>query len=246
MNRKRPLLYLGLASIFALFVLFRLPVSLLGGWLLPDTIRLEGAEGTVWHGRASALGLSGITLQQNLAWDVRWNQLLSGRLVWEIRSRSATDHSAVDLHAAPAGIELRNLQASLPLEPLLGQDARLKPLRLGGMLRLSAPNFSLTPGSVLSVRLENLFSALTPATGALGSSEIRITTQPDRTATWNMRPLEGRLSINGEGQLDLNRGTANGKLTFKPDEALTASLLPLLSLLQQQPGGGYTLDLSRR
>ena len=138
---------------------------------------------------------------------------------------------------------MRDLQLVLPLEPLLNLDARLKPLRLGGMVKLRSASFSPFRPSQASVLLENVFSSLVPKLGALGTAEISIASQADRTAQWTVRPIEGGMAISGNGGLDLKRGTASGKLALKPDEKLAGSLKPVLSLLQEGPSGEYSLTL---
>ncbi|MDR3451169.1 MAG: hypothetical protein P4L96_00020, partial [Rhodoferax sp.] len=127
--------------------------------------------------------------------------------------------------------------------PLLVQDVKLKPLRLGGMVKLSAATFTPQHPSQLSVRVENLISALIPAIGTLGSTEIHLTTQANQTAQWTANPIDGALAIHGEGTFNPTQGTTTGKLAFKPDERLAGNLRPILALLQKGAGGEYLLNL---
>lgn len=243
MSKRKWLAAAGILSVFLGFALVRFPVALAAGFL-PATLQLTGGEGTVWQGRASALGLGGMVLQQDIAWQLHPQSLLRGQLVWEIKGKFATESSRLTLAISPSTLELRDVQVALPLEPLLNQDAKLKPLRLGGMLKLNSAAFTPQRPSELSVRLENLFSALVPTIGALGNTEIKLATQNQQAATWSARPMDGALAINGEGTLDLKRGKVAGKLAFKPDNNLAGSLRPILSLLQQGQNGEYTLALT--
>ncbi len=242
MKKLNKLTWAGIIAVFLLFALIRFPVSLAAGFL-PGNIRLDGTEGTIWQGRASAFGLGGQVVQQDVIWKVRFDNLLKARLAWDISGKFAADTSKLTLSLAPTRIELRDVAVALPLEPFLGQDAKLKSLRLGGLLKLNTANFSPQRPSDLSVRLENLFSALTPAIGSLGSAEISVATQADKTATWSAKPLDGALAVSGSGTMAPMRGKLTGQLGFKPDEKLAASLRPVLSLLQQGANGEYTLAL---
>ncbi len=242
---SRSITYAGILAVFSIFAILQLPMALVANSLLPEKIRLNGCEGTLWQGRASALGLGGMVLQQDIAWQLRLDGLLSGQLRWEIRGKFATEPSRLALVLSPTTITLRDVNVVLPLEPLLNQDSKLKPLRLGGMLKLSSAVFTPQQPSDVSIRMENLFSALVPATGSLGSTEIKLLTQTKQPATWAAQPREGALAISGNGTFDLKRNTASGKLVLKPDEKLAGSLRPILALLQQGTEGNYTLDVGR-
>ncbi len=243
MSKKPTLLYAGILAVLLVFALIRFPVALAAGWLLPEKIRLHGGEGTLWQGRASALGVGGMVVQQDIAWQLHPQSLLRGQLAWEIKGKFAAEHSRLNIALSPGAIELRDVHVALPLEPFLNQDAKLKPLRLGGLLKLGSTRFTPQRASEIVVRLENLFSALVPAIGALGTTEIKLATQTDQTAKWTAQPVEGALAIRGEGTFNPKRGTATGTLAFKPDEKLAGSLRPILSLLQQGANSEYTLAL---
>lgn len=241
MSQRKGWIAGGLLVVFLVFALLRFPVSLAAGFL-PATFKLTGAQGTLWHGRASALGLGGMVVQQDVVWQWQPQRLLHGQLAWEIRGQFAADSSRLTLALSPGAVEAREMHLALPLEPLLAQEAKLKPLRLGGILKLQSAVFTLQRPSELSARVENLFSALVPGIGALGNTQIQLSTPNSQAATWTVRPVDGPLAINGEGTLDLKRGTATGKLAFKPDSHLAGSLRPILSFLQSGANGEYTLQ----
>ncbi len=243
MNRKKGLIYAGLAATFTVFALARFPVALAADWLIPQKINLAGSEGSLWQGRASALGLDGMAVQQDIAWKFRPGDLARGQLAWDVSGKFAGDSSKLVLSVSPVSVELRDVQLALPLEPLLNLDAKLKSLRLGGMVKLRSASFSPLRPSQASVLLENVFSALVPKLGSLGTAEINLASQADRTAQWTVRPIEGGMAISGNGGLDLKRGSASGTLTLKPDEKLAGNLKPVLSLLQEGPAGEYSLTL---
>lgn len=242
MSKRKWLVAAGILIVFLGFALVRFPVALAAGFL-PATLQLTGGEGTVWQGRASALGLGGMAVQHDIAWQLQPQRLLRGQLAWEIKGKFAAEQSRLTLAVSPNAVEVRDMQVALPLEPLLAQDAKLKPLRLGGMLKLQSVVFTLQRPSELSARVENLFSALVPGIGALGNTQIQLSVPNSQAASWAARPEDGPMAINGEGTLDLKRGKVAGKLTFKPDNKLAGSLRPILSLLQQDANGEYTLAL---
>ena len=160
MNRKKGLIYAGLAATFTVFALARFPVALAADWLIPQKINLAGSEGSLWQGRASALGLDGMAVQQDIAWKFRPGDLARGQLAWDVSGKFAGDSSKLVLSVSPVSVELRDVQLALPLEPLLNLDAKLKSLRLGGMVKLRSASFSPLRPSQASVLLENVFSAL--------------------------------------------------------------------------------------
>lgn len=244
---KRPLLYAGIGCVISVFALAQIPASLVVGAVLPAGIQLEGCEGTLWHGRARTLGLGEMAVQQDVSWRFRAGDVLAGRLAWDFSGKYGAETSSLTLAVSSSrSPRLENVRLALPLEPLLNQSPKLKPLRIGGLLRLSTPAIDpLTPATA-SGRIENLFSALAPEIGSLGSSEFSITTQPDHTATWTIRPVEGALTITGNGKIDLHRESVAGKLAFKPDEKLSGTLRPVLSGLSAGSEGEYVLALSEK
>lgn len=245
MSKRKWLAAAGILTVFLGFALVRFPVALAAGFL-PASLQLTGGEGSLWQGRASVLGLGGMVVQHDIAWQLQPQSLLRGQLVWEIKGKFATESSRLTLALSPGAVEVRDMQVALPLEPLLAQEAKLKPLRLGGMLKLNSAAFTPQRPSNLSARVENLFSALVPAIGALGSAQIQLAAQNQQAATWTARPMDGALAIIGEGTLDLKRGKVAGKLAFKPDNNLAGSLRPILSFLQSGANGEYTLQFPAR
>lgn len=245
MNAKKPFLYLGLASVFAIFVVARLPVSLLGGWFLPDAIRLDGCEGTLWQGRAAAVGVNGQIVQQDLRWQFFPRHLLKGQLAWTVQGTFQQQNSQLSLQLGPTQIALQDIKLALPAGPLLAAHDRLKTLKLGGLLHVNSARLTSHQASTLEGRLENLFSPLAPNQGSLGSYRLALTLKPGLTGQWQVQPQQGALAIRGSGTLDLAQGMAGGSLAFTPQDDSLASLKPVLATLPSQ-NGAYTLNFSSR
>src|SRR5471032_3082646 len=103
MIRKHAVVIALVLGALLIFVVLRLPMSLVAGFL-PATVRLEGCEGSIWGGRASALGLGGMVVQQDIAWQLHAESLLHGRLDWEINGKYAAESSRLTLAVSPTAI----------------------------------------------------------------------------------------------------------------------------------------------
>lgn len=244
MIRQKKTCYVMLGGVFILLVLARAPVSLSLG-LLPKEIRLAGCEGTLWQGRASALGINGQVLQENLRWNLLPAKLLEGRLAWDVHGAFNQEKSRLTLLLGPTQIAMQDIQLTLPAGPLLGLHARLRTLQPGGLLHLKSTQFALNQPSTLEGRLENLFSPLAPTSGPLGSYRLMLSTVPNQPVQWKISPQDGMLAIFGNGLIDTRQGTASGTLTFKPQEKAAASLKTLLAALPEN-GGSHTLNFASR
>lgn len=244
MMRKKYLLVAALTGVFVLFAVIRTPASLALG-LLPKEVRLDGCEGTLWQGRASALGIGGQVVQENVRWQFLPGQLRHGRLAWQIGGQFNHEEGKLTVALNTARITLHDAKLVLPAEPLFGLHDKLKMLRLGGYLRLETASFALDQPSSLQARLENLFSPLSPTTGPLGSYRIDLTMQPGQPAHWQVSPQEGILAISGNGSMNHQQGTLTGQLVFKPENKMAASLKPVLASLPNN-ADVYTLSFANR
>lgn len=240
MSRKTVLLAIGGGLLFAGFALIRLPAALLAKGL-PADIRLEACEGTLWQGRAAALGIRGQVVQQALRWQFSPRGIWHGQLIWDVNGSFAQSPGKFTLVAGPASVSLRDVALTLPAEPLLGLHPKIQPLKLGGLLQLNSAQLSLDSPSSLDGQLQNLFSPLAPTAAALGSYSFKLTHQPNQTGSWQVSPLQGSLAIRGNGQLDLTRASVRGTLSLVPQGKALDSLKPLLATLPSQ-NGAYTLS----
>jgi general secretion pathway protein N len=238
-KRRKYLIACGIGFVFGLFALIRLPASLLLSQL-PPQIRVDGCEGTVWAGRATALGLGGQVLQQNIEWRFVPSALFSGRIGWTLQGRYRDEVSHLTVLLGPKQIEARQLDLVMPLEPLLAQDAKLKVLRFGGTLRINAPAFVTGKPYTVNARIENFFSALTANAGPLGSYRVTLNMLPDQTGDWQINHGEGVLSVNGQGRI-APQGP-QGRIKLKPDENAAGYLQTMLAMLPRDEDA-YVLNL---
>lgn len=231
-----------LSSIFLACVLIRAPLSLASPFL-PAGIRLAGSEGSLWQGRASALGVGGQIIQEDIRWHFLPSHIWQGKLAWEIQGRFNTEKSQLILKLGPTRISADQLRVVLPANPLFNLHDKLKGLKLGGLLHLQSAHLSSDQSGTLDGQLVNLFSALVPDQGVLGSYRLSLTLQPGLNGKWRIAPQQGALALSGSGALNLMQGHASGSLVFKPQGQALASLKPILSTLPKQ-GDTYTLPFA--
>jgi hypothetical protein len=238
--KRKIIVRTSIALVFCFFVLVRLPASLFTGYL-PAAIRIDGCEGTVWNGRATALGLGGQVIQQNLSWHFLPAALLRGQIGWEIQGQFRDDKSRLSVLVNPKQLEVRDLALTMPLEPFLAQDQKLKVLRFGGVLRVTAANFVSSKPFTVNAKLENFFSALTASAGPLGSYQFTLNMLPGRQGEWLVSHLDGVLNVSGQGKIDTGSGVV-GKVRLRPDENAAGYLQTMLSMLPREEEA-YVLNL---
>lgn len=236
-----------LALLFIGCALLRFPAAVAVAFL-PKAIALDGSEGSLWEGRASALGWMGSIVQQDIRWSFRPDGLWHGQLRWDVRGQLGEEKSQLQLRAGLSDFGLYDAHLTLPAESFLAAEARLKPLRLGGLLRINAPRLALKSGAEIqaaeiSVQLESLFSSLLPALGKLGSATLKLTLE-NQLWHWRVLPLQGQLLISGTGALSLHKQALQGELILQPEKALAARLQPLLPMLQKEGEDKYRLTFN--
>lgn len=244
MIRKHAFVISILLSALILFIVIRMPMTLVAG-LLPAKIRLVSCEGSLWQGRAAAVGLGGQVTQENVTWQFLPGALLAGKLGWAVNGKFNKQSSKLTLLLMPNDVEVRDVNLVLPAESLFNLHNQLKALRLGGLLHIQTSRFSLQSASTLNTRLEKLFSPLAPATGPLGNYHLELITHAGKAGEWQLQTQEGILAVSGQGTLDANKGTITGRLALKPQESTAANLRPMLALLQQGTEGNYTIELGQ-
>lgn len=86
--------------------------------LAPDDVLVSGISGTIWHGRAGGLLVSGIYLR-NVEWQSSPLSLLTGRLKLSISATPANGFVESDVSLGVSGaLRLEDLSAALPLSIL--------------------------------------------------------------------------------------------------------------------------------
>ncbi|HZF31176.1 MAG TPA: type II secretion system protein N [Gammaproteobacteria bacterium] len=138
-NRWWPLA-LGVGAYLA-FLLVSFPASTALRWFVPGEVKVSGVQGTLWSGRAAALSVGQIPLQ-----DLRWRAspwpLFTGRLSADVEARLADGFLSAHVSASPSRVRLSDarfaaslptLQTLFPLGGTRGQaTANLSMLELAG------------------------------------------------------------------------------------------------------------------
>jgi hypothetical protein len=233
--KRRAFLFATGVFILALFI--RLPASF-ATWGLPPEIQLRDVEGSFWHGRAAAIGIGGVRVQEQVSWDFQPRALLDAKLAWMIEGRLAERSSRLELAIRPRGVELNAVDLALPLEPLAALHPRLKPVQLGATLRLTAKSLRARSPVVASVTVEHLFTPQAPH-AELGSYRLEGTGQDDGKGAWRIATVSGVLRMDGKGTFDIARSKIGGQLTLTPQSPIPG-LSPWLASLPRA-GGGFVL-----
>ena len=233
--RSRRLLILAFIA-FAAFCVLRAPISLLT-LFLPHEVQLKNVDGSLWNGRASAIGLGEMIVQEQVDWRFHAQALLAGRLEWAIGGRFGEKNSALTLVLRPGNAELSNLSLYLPLEPFIAQHPRLKAVRIGALLHATAPRIAANVPVNASIDVEGLFSPMVPLASQLGNYRFDLELDAAGNGAWRATTLSGILAVSGEGLLDTKAQRIGGKLVLTPSTTLPG-LSPALSQLPRS-GDGY-------
>lgn len=236
--RSRRLLILACIA-FAAFCLLRAPVSLVT-LFLPHEVQLKNVEGSLWNGRASAVGLGELIIQEQLDWKFHSKALLAGRLEWAIGGRFGEKSSALTLVLRPSGAELNEVSLYLPLEPFIAQNPRLKAVRIGALLHATAPRVAANVPVSASIDVDGLFSPMVPLASQLGNYRFDLDLDAAGKGAWRATTLSGILAVNGDGSLDIKAQQIAGKLILTPSTTLPG-LSPALSQLPRS-GDGYLVS----
>lgn len=240
MRRLGTFWWVALALLTLLFLLLRLPASLLGSVLESQTagqLKLAAAEGTIWQGSAQPV-LQGNALAERLSWRWQPKVLLQGKLGYQLK----LDQGGALLNIGLRSLELLDANLGLPAAPLLQLDARSKPYGLAGQLQLSTGRFlwkAGKPEGQLILDWRNAASSLVPAVQPLG--DYRATLSP-AGEHWQMQlsTLSGPLQLNGQGNWDAKQGL-QAEIGLKAANGSEGLLAPFLN----QVGAGSP-DSERR
>ena len=231
---------LGLAALllFMLIMLVRMPVAALN-WALPQEVTLVQGSGSLWAGRASALGLQGVVLQQNLVWQFEPKALLAGQLAWQLRAENAGSPSQARAVLGFKGVALENVDVTLPLEGVFRAIPKIANWGLGGQAQLRSARLSKAPGDSAELTLNPVYSQLVPALTPITVLRANINMVAGG-AQWTIAPAgASAIAVNGRGDLQW-QGVAHGEINLKPDDKVRQQLAPLL-LQVPSTSAGYQL-----
>ncbi|WP_373974260.1 type II secretion system protein N [Chitinibacter sp. SCUT-21] len=221
-----------LALLFTAILLLRMPVAAIP---LPASMSLVQASGTVWQGRASALGLEGVAIQQNLSWQFEPQALLHAQLAWQLHAQAASAQNPVPSQARVVigwrGLAMENVDITLPLEGVLRSMPKIASWGLGGTAQIRSAHLSKQVGDSAELILNPLFSQLVPALSPLAT--LRANLQMNETgANWSINPAgASAISVNGQGTLLWQGGrliSKQGEINLQPDDKVKQQLAPLL------------------
>jgi general secretion pathway protein N len=202
-------------------------------------LRLASAEGTLWSGAGwieirDADGRAGVA--KGLAWRVRPESLLRGRLVAEVELDHAAKRFLVTISLSR--IEIADAGINLPAAALGLGMPRLAPLRLTGDVLVNIPHLSLERGRMdgdATLQWRAAGSALTPIS-PLGDYEVRFkAVGPAVHAV--LSTLEGPLQL--EGKATWSNGDPPSFLaTARVPAQHQEQLSPLFHLIAVERGTG--------
>ena len=229
-----------LVSAVALFVaacVLRAPASLLT-LILPPSVQLRNVEGSFWNGQASAVGVGGLLVQEQVAWRFRPQSVLAATLEWTISGRLAERDSRLTLSVRPSGVELAGVSVVLPLEPFAALHPRLKLAQLGAQLHATATRLRPQAPLAATVNIDQLSSPLVPQS-ALGSYTLALEAGADGKGSWRIAPVSGNLQITGQGRFDAGQSQIHGQVLLTAKTPMPG-LTPVLAALPKV-GEGYQL-----
>ncbi|MDR3300849.1 MAG: type II secretion system protein N [Candidatus Accumulibacter sp.] len=233
---RTPLL---IAGVFIAALVVRLPASFVT-LVVPQEIQLRDVEGSFWNGRASAIGVGGVLVQEQVFWNFLPRALLDAKLAWTVGGQMSGQTSRFELALRLGGAELNAINLALPLEPLAALHPQLKSMPLGAVLRVTAKNLSLNARAPVaaSVAVEHLFTPLFPQ-GELGSYRLDCKGDAEGKGDWQIATVSGVLQVMGKGTFDAGQSKVNGQLTLTPQSPIPG-LSPLLATLPKA-GQGFVL-----
>lgn len=233
-------LLLGLVA--TLFLLASFPASLLARFL-PSSVALAGIEGSVWRGKATALGLNGLVAQEKLVWKFEPLALFKAQIAWQLNSEHAGQPGHVRAVLSPHGAALENLRMVLPVEPLTLFDPMVTAIRLRGEILLESPRLARREPVQITGNLQRVGSAMAGELTALGSYRYVASADAQGKATMEMSTINGPLLIQGTGSFDPASKKGQASLRLKPETDLPG-LSPVLATLPRD-GDTYLLNFPR-
>ena len=221
-------------GVFLVALVVRLPAGF-ATLALPPEIQLRDVEGSFWNGRASAVGVNGVLVQEQVSWNFLPRALLEAKLAWAVGGRLADQTSRFELALRPRSAELNGVSLALPLEPLAALHPQLKPAQLGATLRVTAKRLGAQAPIEASVAVEHLFTPLA-AHGELGSYRLDVKGGADGKGDWQLATVAGALKVAGQGTFDAGRSRIGGRAVLTPQSPIPG-LSPLLATLPKEGEG---------
>ncbi len=203
MRSKRSLVVIALLTfIVGLLILF--PARVAYQWFAPEAAEFSGIEGTLWHGGARQANVSGLYLQ-DLAWRIKPQSLLLGRLNYAIEAKPASGFIEGDVGVGIGGkVVLRDINAALPLAAIASV---VRAPGLGGNASVSFERLELDEGVPVAADGRLTVSDLVAPRvyrGSIGGYVAEFFTQNNGVAA-SVEDTDGVLDIAGSLQLGSDR-----------------------------------------
>lgn len=227
---------------YAVFLVVLAPATLIDAGLRRATagrLRLAQAQGTLWSGSGvleirSTNGASGVG--KDLSWVVQPRALLHAQLDYAVNLDRAK--RSFPVHISVRGIELSNVDFSLPASALGVAVARMAPLGPRGDMDFHIANFSRADGTLAMnavVTWKDASSALTTV-APLGTYQLRVKSA-GQLLNATLRTSNGPLQLDGVGSW---RGSGPWTLSAVAwvDARHRSQLTPLLRLIAVERGNG--------
>lgn len=203
-----------------------------------DRLRLLDAEGRWWNGRGSVATADGAA-RVGVAWRLNFAALLRGRL--SIMLGRAGDESLPSglITAHDNGIELRDLQLSVPARIVAAFVPPLQNLALGGDLSVQTSAFAWENASVSGTFAAHWRRARVVAGEAIVDlGTVALATNPPRGGrlAGTIRNDGGDVAV--DGSLVVDAGAIDVAMTLAPGPSASDALRQALPMLGVPDGSG--------
>jgi len=209
-------------------------------------VRLIYPSGTLWDGSAILAiydGRSARALPGRLAWDVRWRELVRGRLVVIINHPSLED--AIRIGYDGRAVYLQRGRALWPAAMLEILGAPFNTISPGGLLLVRWDDSRLTKSGfkgVVQVDWSNAQSALSPVV-PLGDFRVVVDLDEGKGSA-TLVTLKGPLLLKGEGRMEGGHVQFSGTADAEP--TMRARLNGLIGVLGPRSGEKVLLNWDYR
>lgn len=233
---RRPVL--AAAGLIALLVglVASFPARVALNWFAPPQLQAWGVSGTIWHGSAADLALSGQALGA-LSWDARLAGMLALRPTWDFALRRPDGFAEARVGFSLDGQrqQIGNLEAAIDLGSL---PPALVPDGVAGQLRASIEHLALDNGWPMQIagRAAVAQLKLPGVIMPLGPFSFSFPDEADAPAV-EIVSTGGPLAVDGQVELP-ERGQWRFSAELAPGEDPPRELVEGLAFVGEDLGGG--------
>lgn len=235
MARVRSILLYGGVALATMVVatVASLPASFVASAVASGTqgqIRLEGATGSAWDGRAQvriALGGAPLVLPR-VEWSVRPWRLLLAELAADVRIGGSDVVGKGVAAVRPGGFFLRDAEATLPASVIADRIVWLRGWNAGGTFEARSADVEILQNGIVGAAQLVWRDASANRMPQIGSYQAALDGD-GRETRFRLTTLAGPLQLAGQGAFD-SAGAIRVQGTASTDPANRARLAPLLSL----------------